>query len=103
MAARRDARSERAAEYRRLYRTARWQRIREAKLSQEPLCRYCLRQEIVEAATVCDHIDPHKGDEAKFFDPDNVQSLCARCHDSVKQREEMGQVVVLTGVDGYPM
>lgn len=99
----RPSRSAEAASWQRLYKLARWRRLREAQLSHEPLCRYCLRQEIVEAATVCDHVDPHKGDEDKFFDPDNLQSLCAPCHDRVKQREECGQVVVTIGIDGYPI
>lgn len=39
---------------------------------------------------VCDHIEPHKGDRVKFFDPNNVQTLCKPCHDSDKQRQERG-------------
>lgn len=40
------------------------------------------------AATVVDHIVPHKGDQALFWDTDNWQPLCEPCHNSVKQREE---------------
>ncbi len=40
------------------------------------------------AATVVDHIVPHKGDQALFWDTDNWQSLCVHHHASVKQREE---------------
>jgi 5-methylcytosine-specific restriction endonuclease McrA len=42
------------------------------------------------AATVVDHITPHKGDAALFWDPANWQPLCKRCHDSTKQRLEKG-------------
>ncbi|HHR5499154.1 TPA: HNH endonuclease [Klebsiella pneumoniae] len=45
------------------------------------------------SATVVDHIKPHKGDETLFHNPDNLQSLCKRCHDSVKQRMEKGGTV----------
>lgn len=101
--ARRDQRSTEASAYRKLYKTSRWQRLRERQLTAHPLCAYCLQQEDVTPATVCDHVRPHKGDEALFFDPDNLQSLCAPCHDRIKQREELGQDVVRFGPDGWPV
>ncbi|MCE8523361.1 HNH endonuclease [Ruegeria pomeroyi] len=39
-------------------------------------------------ATVVDHIKPHRGDMALFWERANWQPLCARCHDSSKQRLE---------------
>lgn len=57
-------------------------------LAQNPLCVYCARLGIVEAATVVDHIIPHRGCKILFNDKNNLQSLCKRCHDSVKQSEE---------------
>ncbi|ELT48370.1 HNH endonuclease [Brucella intermedia] len=95
---RRDQRSTEAASYRKLYKTSRWQRLRERQLTAHPLCVYCLQQEDVTPATVCDHVRPHRGDETLFFDPDNLQSLCAPCHDRVKQREELGQDVIRFGL-----
>lgn len=96
-------RSAEAALYRRMYKTARWQRLREAQLAAEPLCRFCLAIEDVTEATTCDHVKPHKGDEALFYDPNNLQSLCAPCHDKLKARIERGQQAVVIGVDGYPV
>lgn len=69
------------------YGTARWQAIREAQLSMQPLCVMCLDGEVVEPATVCDHVTPHRGDEALFWSGP-FQSLCAHHHNSAKQREE---------------
>lgn len=40
------------------------------------------------AATVVDHVDPHHGDPAKFWDTSMWQSCCKWHHDSVKQRLE---------------
>lgn len=40
------------------------------------------------AATVVDHIVPHGGDQALFWDTGNWQSLCAPHHNSTKQSEE---------------
>lgn len=42
----------------------------------------------VTAQPVADHIVPHRGDRIRFFDERNVQTLCKRCHDSLKQAEE---------------
>ncbi len=101
--ARPDQRSAEAAQYRRMYKTARWSKLRQRHLDMSPLCVYCLRQDEVEPATVVDHIQPHKGDEALFWSPDNLQSLCGPCHDRVKPREERGQKVVTFGADGWPV
>ena len=61
---------------------ARWQRARLAHLTQEPLCRACLTTGHTTAATVVDHIRPHRGDLDLFWNAANWQSLCARCHNT---------------------
>jgi 5-methylcytosine-specific restriction protein A len=43
--------------------------------------------ETVTAANVCDHITPHRGDEAMFWSGP-FQSLCVAHHNGRKQREE---------------
>lgn len=73
------------------YKTAAWQRRRASQLADEPLCRTCAKHGRVTAATVADHVEPHRGDHDRFwYGP--LQSLCDeapwRCHSSVKQREE---------------
>lgn len=65
---------------------AAWRRRREAQLRAEPLCRLCKADGRVTAATVADHLVPHRGDPALFDGP--LQSLCATCHSARKQREE---------------
>lgn len=67
----------------------RWQMRRLAQLRAYPLCRYCERQGRVTAATVADHIIPHRGDPSLFAGP--LQSLCATCHNTVKRAEERGE------------
>lgn len=57
-------------------------------LAERPLCCYCERKGRVAIATVVDHIDPHKGDQAKFWNEANWQPMCKPCHDSVKAAEE---------------
>jgi len=98
-----DYRSDEAREWRKLYKSARWNRLRQSVLDADPLCRYCLQVEIVEEAKVVDHIKPHKGDPELFWDINNLQPLCEPCHNGRKQREERGTEPIPYGVDGYPI
>ena len=45
----------------------------------------------VTAATVVDHVIPHKGDKALFWDTSNWQAMCAPCHSSKTVKEDMGK------------
>jgi 5-methylcytosine-specific restriction endonuclease McrA len=81
----------------------RWRKARSAYLSRHPLCRYCEARGSTTAATVVDHITPHRGDEALFWDATNWQPLCKQCHDSDKQRQEAGRWAPDVGLDGWPV
>lgn len=70
-----------------MYRRADWKRLRREQLANEPLCRSCKAQGKIRPATVADHLRPHRGNEALFTDPANLQSLCSRCH-NVKSNSE---------------
>ena len=69
---------------------ARWQKARAAYLARHPLCVECERQGRVTAATVVDHIVPHKGDQRLFWDQANWQSRCKPCHDTKTASEDGG-------------
>lgn len=43
---------------------------------------------ILRAATVVDHIKPHKGDMEVFWDLSNWQGLCEPCHNKKTARED---------------
>lgn len=63
----------------------------------------CQAEGRITAASVVDHIVPHKGDQALFWDVEgNWQALCKLHHDSQKQREERGTAVQAIGEDGWP-
>ena len=101
---RRNSRSEAGQAWQHLYKTGRWQRLRRVHLTSSPLCVMCLEDGRIEPATVVDHIKRHGGDEAKFFDSDNLQSLCSTHHNSVKQSEERtGKPIRRVGPDGWPI
>jgi len=64
---------------------SRWQRARLDYLAANPWCRSCNVP-----ATVVDHVKPHKGDRRLFWDRDNWQPLCKRCHDRKTATEDGG-------------
>ncbi len=80
-------------EYADLWRTKRWREMRAAQLAKEPRCRMC-----GEPATTVDHIIPHKGRDAFFYSPDNLQSLCASCH-AAKSRRDRAERNPIGGVE----
>lgn len=71
------------------YNNADWFRRRARQLRKFPWCKYCQQQGHRVKATHADHITPHRGDRALFEDDNNLQSLCKRCANTVKQVEEI--------------
>jgi 5-methylcytosine-specific restriction protein A len=61
----------------------RWQQERAAFLGLNARCARCSG-----AATVVDHIIPHRGDMRLFWDRSNWQRLCVTCHARWKQSQE---------------
>ena len=70
-----------SAEYHSWYSLPVWtDDLRPAQLLREPFCRECARRGVRIRATVVDHVEPHRGNWAKFVDSQNHQSLCETCH-----------------------
>ena len=59
---------------------AKWRKARALYLQQHPLCAECRRNGTLTPATVVDHIVPHRGDKALFWDQQNWQPLCVHHH-----------------------
>lgn len=95
----------------------RWAKVRLKYLSDHPLCVMCQGQGRITAATVVDHITPHRlkdalssGDPVQiakaqklFWDTKNYQSLCGPHHNSTKQRIEKSGKVTGCNEDGMPL
>ncbi|EGT0677694.1 MULTISPECIES: HNH endonuclease [Citrobacter] len=96
---------------------SKWDRERLIFLRAHPLCVMCHEQGIVTAATVVDHIIPHKLKEALrsgdgqaiakaqklFWSRKNWQGLCKQHHDSTKQRMEKRGAVIGCDENGIPL
>ena len=79
-----------------------WRRLRAQLLAQEPLCRLCMGNGRVTAATEVDHISPlHKG--GREFDANNLRPVCHDCHQDVTNAELGRRVRAEIGLDGWPI
>ncbi len=93
------------------YNTARWKATRERILlrdlytCQMPGCGCGLTTGRTHPrAAVVDHKTPHRGDPDLFWcGDDGLQSLCATCHNRLKQRLEAHGFSNQIGVDGFPV
>jgi hypothetical protein len=96
-------RSPEAAAWRKLYKTARWEAVRQNQFNSEPLCEWCLagKPKVIRPATVVHHADPHKGDLQKFFGGKLI-SLCADCHDRTAHQIEAKGYTHAIDETGWP-
>lgn len=60
-----------------------WRKLRAEFIRLHPFCAFCGAE-----AEHVDHIQRHHGDKVLLLNWNNLQSLCAHCHNSVKQRQE---------------
>jgi 5-methylcytosine-specific restriction enzyme A len=92
-----------ARPWRHWYNKQRWLTLRSRQLWDEPLCEMCREAGRIEAATVVDHKQPHKGEPELFWDRHNLQSLCRAHHDVSKQRDENRGFIGGATVAGLPL
>lgn len=73
-----------------LYASARWKAESREFLRSHPLCEChsCQAGKLrTREATVVDHLEPHRGDEARFWDRSNWSAKAKRCHDAKTAHE----------------
>lgn len=78
---------------RKLYYTKEWRETRIATFVRDDFtCQCgCKTYEPDTSKLVCDHVDAHRGDVAKFW-AGPFQTLLKECHDKKKQREEQASL-----------
>ena len=62
------------------YNTAQWQRLRKAKLAEQPLCQPCEARGKLTFANTVDHVKPINDGGDPFPDFNGLTSMCGRCH-----------------------
>lgn len=82
---------------------SRWRAARSTFLKSNPFCIVCKNDRIITAATVVDHIVPHKGDLELFWDTTNWQPMCKTHHDAYKQKFEKTGLTVGCDEKGLPI
>ena len=76
-----------------IYNSARWRRLREAKMISDPLCEMCLRKGITRPATDVHHIQSFmdamdmETRRALVFYPFIFMCLCDECHRAIDKRK----------------
>jgi 5-methylcytosine-specific restriction protein A len=73
-----------------LYQTRRWRRL-SARFVRGQICLACEREGFITRATETDHVIPHHGDPALFWDETNWQPLCRRHHSQKTYTETLGR------------
>ncbi|MBS6503890.1 MAG: HNH endonuclease [Clostridium sp.] len=67
--------------YNKFYWTQKWKKLREYILARDNyLCQDCLDNKVVTEATEVHHIEKLRRAWEKRYDPDNLISLCEKCH-----------------------
>lgn len=72
--------------YPKLYGSPAWRRLRQTIFDRDGYeCQLCHR---ATSEPIADHIKPHNGNMALFFEIDNIQTLCPTCHSGRKRIQE---------------
>ena len=86
----RDQQAKRLKPWRAWYNLKRWKDLRWAVLARDLFtCQLCGHLEADTSLLVCDHVEPHRGVAALFWDGP-FQTLCQQCHVVHKQSQEQG-------------
>ena len=86
----------------RWYDSAAWRKRARHQLRLQPICAMCEAEGRITAASVVDHVQPHRGDK-NAFRLGQLQSLCKPHHDSAKKRDEIRGYSTQVGPDGLPI
>ena len=99
-----------ANEYRKLYRTKHWAKLRAMVLHRDQYkcqhkgCGAFLKQGTRSPrSAVVHHIKPHKGNLDLFYDINNLQAVCWSCHSGDIQSIETKGYDTAIGDNGWPI
>lgn len=78
--------------FKELYKTSQWRKIRAIKIQKNPLCEICFKKGNQSISKNVDHIIDHKGNIKLFLDYKNLQALCVSCHRKKSARERFKKI-----------
>jgi len=70
-----DTQRKSSSKYHSLYNSTLWRQTSKEFLKKYPNCFICGAK-----ATIADHITPHRGNIELFYNTDNLQPMCWKCH-----------------------
>ncbi len=79
-----------------IYNSREWRELRLQKLRENPLCEVCKSNGFINSAHCVHHITPIESARTKeemkhlAFDPNNLQSLCDKCHADIHKSAGIG-------------
>ena len=80
-----------------------WAKIRAKHLAAHPYCVECAKYGDITRGKVVDHIKPHRGNYDLFMAANNLQTLCKKCHNIIKRKEELTGGNFGCDVNGWPL
>jgi len=80
-----------------LYKTSRWQKLRRYVISRDyGMCQECKRRGIMTRGNIVHHIIEAREDITKFWDSNNLETICVECHNREHPERSGGQKKVKT-------
>lgn len=68
-----------------IYQSEKWKGIKNAHLMQYPLCQICEKELAEDVHHISTFLVDNSIDIEKAFDPDNLMSVCKKCHGKIHQ------------------
>lgn len=88
--------------WRKFYGLKAWKLRRNEQLKRIPYCEPCKALGMSRAATIANHVTPHRGDWNLFI-RGRLESTCKKCHDSAIQEAENKGFRKDIDEDGWPI
>tara|TARA_R100000808_G_C2126091_1_gene136336 strand:+ start:703 stop:1371 length:669 start_codon:yes stop_codon:yes gene_type:complete len=97
----RQKKTKKSKEREKFYNSSAWKQLRQYHIDGSPLCVHCLTYELLTPAQQVDHKQARSKRPDLQLDPDNLQSLCRKCHgDKTKREQQPGKITIVCGDPG---
>lgn len=74
------------------YKSRQWRKLRRAVIVRDQgLCQRCAKRGIMQRGSIVHHIIEARDDVTKFWDIDNLELVCATCHNQLHPDKPKGR------------